>query len=134
MINAGDGTHEHPTQALLDAFTIRRHFRDDGDDSFVGRTIAIVGDLLHSRVVRSNVLLQRTLGSEVMLVAPPTLLPTGVEHWGCEVTSDSDSVLERADMVMMLRLKRERMPGGFFPTAGNTPNATAFTEAACPAA
>ena len=124
VINAGDGTHEHPTQALLDAFTIRRHFRasdredrGDGDNAFVGRTIAIVGDLLHSRVVRSNVLLQRTLGSTVILVAPPTLLPPGVEHWGCEVTSDFDSVLERADVVMMLRVQRERMQGGFFPTA-----------------
>ena len=117
VINAGDGTHEHPTQALLDAFTIRRHFRDSGDESFGGRTIAIVGDLLHSRVVRSNVLLQRTLGSEVILVAPPTLLPTGVEQWGCEVTSDFDSVIERADVVMMLRVQRERMQGGFFPTA-----------------
>lgn len=126
VINAGDGTHEHPTQALLDAFTMRRHFRaraasgqsrSVGDDAFQGKTIAIVGDLLHSRVVRSNVLLQRTLGSEVILVAPPTLLPTGVEHWGCEVTSDFDSVVERADIVMMLRVQRERMHGGFFPTA-----------------
>ncbi|HMQ36707.1 MAG TPA: aspartate carbamoyltransferase catalytic subunit [Micropruina sp.] len=119
VVNAGDGTHEHPTQALLDAFTMRRHFRQlaEGDDAFAGKTIAIVGDLLHSRVVRSNVLLQRTLGSTVILVAPPTLLPTGVEHWGCEVTSDFDAVVERADIVMMLRVQRERMHGGFFPTA-----------------
>lgn len=117
VVNAGDGTHEHPTQALLDAFAIRRHLRAGGDDSFEGRTIAIVGDLLHSRVVRSNVLLQRTLGSRVVLVAPPTLLPTGVEQWGCEVTNDFDAVVDEADIVMMLRVQRERMHGGFFPTA-----------------
>ena len=119
VVNAGDGTHEHPTQALLDAFAMRRHFRGlpDGDDSFEGKTIVIVGDLLHSRVVRSNVLLQRTLGSKVILVAPPTLLPTGVEQWGCEVTSDFDAALEASDVVMMLRVQRERMHGGFFPTA-----------------
>ena len=117
VVNAGDGTHEHPTQALLDAFAIRRHLRAGGDEAFEGRTIAIVGDLLHSRVVRSNVLLQRTLGSKVVLVAPPTLLPTGVEQWGCEVTNDFDSVIEAADVVMMLRVQRERMQGGFFPTA-----------------
>ncbi|MCW3158244.1 aspartate carbamoyltransferase catalytic subunit [Micropruina sonneratiae] len=117
VVNAGDGTHEHPTQALLDAFAIRRHLRAGGDDAFEGRTIAIVGDLLHSRVVRSNVLLQRTLGSRVVLVAPPTLLPTGVEQWGCEVTNDFDAVVDEADIVMMLRVQRERMHGGFFPTA-----------------
>lgn len=125
VINAGDGTHEHPTQALLDAFAMRRHFRGltrsgrpaGGDEGFEGRTIAIVGDLLHSRVVRSNVLLQRTLGSRVILVAPPTLLPTGVEQWGCEVTDDLDAALEASDIVMMLRVQRERMQGGFFPTA-----------------
>ncbi|MFT4296642.1 MAG: aspartate carbamoyltransferase catalytic subunit [Micropruina sp.] len=127
VVNAGDGTHEHPTQALLDAFAMRRHFRsaeggqsrtmEPGDNGFEGKTIAIVGDLLHSRVVRSNVLLQRTLGSKVILVAPPTLLPTGVEQWGCEVTSDFDAALEASDIVMMLRVQRERMQGGFFPTA-----------------
>ena len=121
VINAGDGTHEHPTQALLDAFAMRRHFRKLGesaaDSDFEVKTIAIVGDLLHSRVVRSNVLLQRTLGSKVILVAPPTLLPTGVEHWGCEVTDDLDAALEASDVVMMLRVQRERMHGGFFPTA-----------------
>ena len=118
VVNAGDGQHEHPTQALLDAYTMRRHFRDQRlSDAFAGKRIAIVGDLLHSRVVRSNVLLQRTLGGQVTLVAPPTLLPTGVEHWGVNVTSDFDSVLESADVVMMLRVQRERMSGGFFPTA-----------------
>ena len=116
LINAGDGTHEHPTQALLDAFTMRRHFRSLGAEGWAGKRIAIVGDLLHSRVVRSNVLLQRTLGGSVVLVAPPTLLPTGVDAWGCEVTGDFDAVLDDADIVMMLRVQRERMSGGFFPT------------------
>ena len=116
VINAGDGQHEHPTQALLDAYAMRRHFHELGNEGWAGKKIAIVGDLLHSRVVRSNVLLQRTLGSQVTLVAPPTLLPTGVETWGCEVTSDFDAVLAQADVVMMLRVQRERMAGGFFPT------------------
>lgn len=116
-INAGDGQHEHPTQALLDAFAMRRHFRSLGEDgSFDGKRITIVGDLLHSRVVRSNVLLQRQLGGEVVLVAPPTLMPTGVETWGCEVTHDFDAVLDSSDVVMMLRVQRERMSGGYFPT------------------
>ena len=116
VVNAGDGQHEHPTQALLDAYAMRRHFRSLGADGWAGKKIAIVGDLLHSRVVRSNVLLQRTLGSQVALVAPPTLLPTGVDAWGCEVTSDFDAVLDECDVVMMLRVQRERMAGGFFPT------------------
>jgi aspartate carbamoyltransferase catalytic subunit len=136
VINAGDGQHEHPTQALLDAYAMRQHWRrlrqaqpttdgsvpgpepDEGElvEGFTGKRIAIVGDLLHSRVVRSNVLLQRVLGGEVVLVAPPTLLPTGVEDWGCEVTGDLDAVLPDADIVMMLRVQRERMAGGFFPT------------------
>ena len=118
VINAGDGQHEHPTQALLDAYTMRRHFREAKlADTFRGKRIAIVGDLLHSRVVRSNVLLQRTLGGQITLVAPPTLMPTGVEQWGVRATHDFDSVLEEADVVMMLRVQRERMSGGFFPTA-----------------
>ncbi len=116
VVNAGDGQHEHPTQALLDAYTMRQHFARIGNPGFGGKRIAIVGDLLHSRVVRSNVLLQHTLGAEVVLVAPPTLLPTGVENWGCEVTDDMDAVLGGADIVMMLRVQRERMAGGFFPT------------------
>ena len=118
VVNAGDGSHEHPTQALLDAYTMRHHFASvDGDPGFEGKRIAIVGDLLHSRVVRSNVLLQKTLGGQVTLVAPPTLLPTGVDTWGVEVTQDFDAVLAEADVVMMLRVQRERMAGGFFPTA-----------------
>jgi len=117
VINAGDGQHEHPTQSLLDAYAMRRHFRDLGRDGWADKRIAIVGDLLHSRVVRSNVLLQHTLGGHVVLVAPPTLMPTGVEDWGCEVSWDLDSVIGDVDIVMMLRVQRERMSGGFFPTA-----------------
>lgn len=117
VVNAGDGQHEHPTQALLDAYAMRHHFRSLGREGWQGKRIAIVGDLLHSRVVRSNVLLQRTLGAEIVLVAPPTLLPPGVESWGCQVTSDFDSVVDGVDVAMMLRVQRERMAGGFFPTA-----------------
>ncbi len=117
VINAGDGAHEHPTQALLDAFTMRHHYEAVGEPGFEGKKIVIAGDLLHSRVVRSNVLLQQTLGGQVTLVAPPTLLPTGIETWGCPVTSDFDSVIPDADVVMMLRVQRERMSSGFFPTA-----------------
>ena len=118
VLNAGDGTHEHPTQALLDAFTIRRHFRRSNTDqlSFEGKTVAIVGDITHSRVARSNVLLLNTLGAQVILVAPPTLLPSGVESWPVLVCTDFDQVLPRADIVMMLRVQRERMSGGYFPT------------------
>jgi aspartate carbamoyltransferase catalytic subunit len=114
VVNAGDGTHEHPTQALLDAFTMWRHLGD-----LDGRRVAIVGDVLHSRVARSNVLLLKTLGAEVTLVAPPTLLPVGIEGWDVETSYDLDSVLPKTDVVMMLRVQRERMTlsgGGFFPT------------------
>jgi aspartate carbamoyltransferase catalytic subunit len=114
VINAGDGTHEHPTQALLDAFTLRRHLAPGG--SLEGRRVVIVGDVLHSRVARSNVLLLSTLGMQVTLVAPPTLLPVGVQNWPAEVTYDLDSALRGADAVMMLRVQRERMGGAFFPT------------------
>jgi len=111
IINAGDGTHEHPTQALLDAYTLRRHL--GGLD---GRRIVVVGDILHSRVARSNVLLLSTLGAQVTLVAPPTLLPVGVGSWPAQVSYDLDRSLVGADAVMMLRVQRERMSGGFFPT------------------
>jgi aspartate carbamoyltransferase catalytic subunit len=119
VLNAGDGTHEHPTQALLDAFTLRRHFRrtDPTMIDFSGKTIAIVGDLTHSRVARSNVLLLQTLGAEVVLVAPPTLMPSGVGSWPATATSDFDDVLGACDAVMMLRVQRERMSGGYFPSA-----------------
>ena len=116
VVNAGDGTHEHPTQALLDAFTLRRHLCADQGD-LAGRRIAIVGDVLHSRVARSNVHLLKTIGAEVTLVAPPTLLPVGVEQWGCGVSYDLDSALEGLDAVMMLRVQRERMNAAFFPSA-----------------
>ncbi len=115
VLNAGDGTHEHPTQALLDAYTLRRHFRAAGRE-FAGRTIAVVGDVTHSRVARSNVALLRTLGVEVVLVAPPTLLPAGVGTWPVRVSTDLDAVLPQVDAVMMLRVQRERMAGGYFPT------------------
>jgi aspartate carbamoyltransferase catalytic subunit len=118
VLNAGDGTHEHPTQALLDAFTIRRHLRRSTPDlmSFDGQTVAIVGDITHSRVARSNVLLLTTLGARVILVAPPTLLPPAIDSWPVLVCTDFDEVLPHADIVMMLRVQRERMLGGYFPT------------------
>jgi len=116
VINAGDGTHEHPTQGLLDAFTIRKHLRG-GVGDLRGLAIAIVGDILHSRVARSNVILLSTLGAQVILVAPPTLLPLGVENWPVQVSYDLDSTLPLVDAVMMLRIQQERMDDFFFPTA-----------------
>ncbi|ACZ21723.1 aspartate carbamoyltransferase [Sanguibacter keddieii DSM 10542] len=137
VINAGDGMHQHPTQALLDAYTIRRHLsgaRRDATDptsaplagagvgqDLAGLHVAVVGDVLHSRVARSNVQLLTTLGARVTLVAPPTLVPVGVEAWPCDVSYDLDAVLGdgRPDAVMMLRVQRERMSssgGGFFPS------------------
>ncbi|MCW0213823.1 MAG: aspartate carbamoyltransferase catalytic subunit [Pseudonocardia sp.] len=112
VVNAGDGTHEHPTQALLDAATLRERL-----GSIAGRRIGIVGDVLHSRVARSNVLLLATLGAEVVLIAPPTLLPTGVREWPCRVSHTLDAELPALDAVMMLRVQAERMHGGFFPSA-----------------
>ena len=114
VINAGDGTHEHPTQALLDAFTIRKHLKSGADLS--GVKIAIVGDVLHSRVARSNVLLLTKLGAEVTLVAPPTLLPVGVEQWPVKIVFGIDDVLGQVDVIMMLRIQRERMTDLFFPS------------------
>ncbi|GAA1894749.1 aspartate carbamoyltransferase catalytic subunit [Streptomyces sodiiphilus] len=130
VVNAGDGTHEHPTQALLDAFTLRRHLAGgpDGDPvahgtagdgtgrDLTGRRVTIVGDILHSRVARSNVLLLHTLGAEVTVVAPPTLLPIGIESWPCQVSYSLDTVLDTSDAVMMLRVQRERMNAAYFPT------------------
>src|SRR4029453_17524748 len=112
VVNAGDGTHEHPTQALLDAFTMRRHL-----GSLDGRRITIVGDVLHSRVARSNVLLLATLGADVSVVAPPTLLPVGMDAWPCETSYDLAAALPKSDAVMMLRVQRERMNDPFFPSA-----------------
>jgi len=118
VVNAGDGTHEHPTQALLDAFTMRRRLSGDpmGTD-LSGRRVTIVGDVLHSRVARSNVLLLQTLGAEVTLVAPPTLLPVGVDSWPCATSYDMDGELGKSDVVMMLRVQRERMGAAYFPSA-----------------
>ena len=126
VVNAGDGMHQHPTQALLDAYTPRRHLVGDGGRADVtgrdlsGAHVAVVGDVLHSRVARSNVQLLRTLGARVTLVAPPTLVPVGVHAWPAEVSYDLDDVLATGpDAVMMLRVQRERMSsagGGFFPS------------------
>lgn len=112
VINAGDGTHEHPTQALLDAATLRQRLGD-----IAGRRIAIVGDILHSRVARSNAILLTMLGAEVVLVAPPTLLPVGVGGWPVRVSHDIDAELPGLDAILMLRVQAERMNGGFFPSA-----------------
>ncbi|WP_410662614.1 aspartate carbamoyltransferase catalytic subunit [Amycolatopsis sp. lyj-84] len=112
VVNAGDGTHEHPTQALLDAATLRERL-----GSLEGRRIAIVGDVLHSRVARSNIHLLSSLGAEVVLVAPPTLLPAGVESLPVTVSHELDAELPAVDAVMMLRVQAERMHGGFFPSA-----------------
>lgn len=116
VINAGDGTHEHPTQALLDAFTIKQHLREDTQD-LTGIRVLIVGDILHSRVARSNVILLTKLGASVTLVAPPTLLPVGVESWPVKISYDLDSELSECDVIMMLRIQQERMANSFFPTA-----------------
>lgn len=123
IVNAGDGTHEHPTQALLDAATLR-----DRLGTIAGRRVVIVGDVLHSRVARSNVLLLATLGAEVVLVAPPTLLPAGVEQWPCRVAHALDAELPAADAVMMLRVQAERMHGGFFPSAREYAQRYGLTE------
>jgi aspartate carbamoyltransferase catalytic subunit len=111
VINAGDGAHEHPTQALLDALTIRRN---KGDIDRL--TVAICGDILHSRVARSNIILLNTLGARVRVVAPATLLPAGIERMGVEVFRDMRAGLKDADIVMMLRLQRERMNGSLIPS------------------
>jgi aspartate carbamoyltransferase catalytic subunit len=142
VVNAGDGTHEHPTQALLDAFTIRRRLvggrgglggkaspqdrGGPGGSSSRGGTargtaldgirVTIVGDVLHSRVARSNVLLLSTLGAEVTLAAPPTLLPLAVDTWPCAVSYDLDTELPKSDVVMMLRVQQERMTAAYFPS------------------
>ena len=129
VVNAGDGTHQHPTQALLDAFTLRRHLVGAGEDGLGrgldGLHVAVVGDVLHSRVARSNVNLLTTLGARVTLVAPPTLLPVGVDTWTCATSYHLDQVIAetRPDAIMMLRVQRERMgpdaasgATGFFPS------------------
>ncbi|MGQ7298231.1 aspartate carbamoyltransferase catalytic subunit [Quadrisphaera sp. KR29] len=131
VLNAGDGTHEHPTQALLDAFTLRRHLVGGGRPGaasgadLAGRRVVVVGDVLHSRVARSNVHLLHTLGARTTLVAPPTLLPLGVQTWPCEVSYDLDAALAGTsgdgagppDAVMALRVQLERMDAAYFPSA-----------------
>ncbi|MDQ1104301.1 aspartate carbamoyltransferase catalytic subunit [Nocardioides zeae] len=122
VVNAGDGTHEHPTQALLDAYALSRHFGGDGRlGSLEGRHVVLVGDLTHSRVFRSNVITLTRLGAQVTVVAPPTLMPSGIASWsaaaGFATSYDLDEVLPKADAVMMLRVQKERMSGGFFPTS-----------------
>ncbi len=122
VVNAGDGTHQHPTQALLDAFTIRRHLKDGAPGAGLdGLTVAIVGDILHSRVARSDMDLLTTLGASVVLVAPPTLVPIGVETWPVTVVHTLDAAIDSfpIDALMMLRIQLERMTGGgaaFFPS------------------
>jgi aspartate carbamoyltransferase catalytic subunit len=113
VINAGDGSHEHPTQALLDALTIRRR-----KGHLEGLTVAICGDILHSRVARSNIILLNALGARVRVIAPSTLMPAGIERFGVEATRDMREGLAGADIVMMLRLQKERMNGSFIPSMG----------------
>jgi aspartate carbamoyltransferase catalytic subunit len=124
IINAGDGMHEHPTQALLDAFTIRRH-----KGRLSGLKVAILGDLLHSRVLRSNVLLLTKLGAEVWVCGPPTLVPPGIERQGVRVTSVVEEAVADADVIMMLRIQLERMQGAFFPSLREYFNVFGMTEA-----
>jgi aspartate carbamoyltransferase catalytic subunit len=124
IINAGDGMHEHPTQALLDAFTIREHKRD-----LKGLKIAIVGDLLHSRVLRSNILLLRKLGAEVWVCGPSTLIPSGIERFDVRATTSIDEAVEGADVIMMLRIQLERMEGSYFPSVREYFNVFGLTPA-----
>ena len=111
IINAGDGMHEHPTQALLDAFTIREHKKE-----IAGLKIAIIGDLLHSRVLRSNALLLTKLGANLWVCGPPTLVPPGIECLGAHVTTSVEEAVRDADVIMMLRIQHERMQGAYFPS------------------
>ncbi|GAA3217657.1 aspartate carbamoyltransferase catalytic subunit [Oerskovia jenensis] len=141
VVNAGDGMHQHPTQALLDAFTMRRHLvgrgaagasivGDPTGQDLAGLKIAVVGDVLHSRVARSNVHLLHTLGAQVTLVAPPTLVPVGVETWPCDVSYHLDEVLAETapDAVMMLRVQRERMSGSGAGGGAFFPNPLEYTR------
>ncbi len=120
VLNAGDGTHEHPTQALLDAFTLRRRIHGDASrgKGLDGVRVLVVGDILHSRVARSNVWLLSTLGAEVTLVGPPTLMPFGIDAWPVDTSFDLDDALaSKPDAVMMLRVQSERMNAAYFPSA-----------------
>jgi len=123
IINAGDGSHEHPTQALLDAFTIRQK-----KGRLAGLRVAIIGDILHSRVVRSNVFLLKKLGADVVLAAPPTLMPMGVEKFGVQATNAMDEALRGADVIMMLRIQMERQGKGYFPSVREYFNLFGLTE------
>jgi aspartate carbamoyltransferase catalytic subunit len=124
IINAGDGLHEHPTQALLDAFTIRER-----KGRLAGLKVTIVGDLLHSRVLRSNILLLTRLGADVWVCGPATLIPPGLERVGVRVTTSVDEAVENADVIMMLRIQLERMQGGFFPSLREYFTTYGMTEA-----
>jgi len=123
IINAGDGSHEHPTQALLDAFTIRQK-----KGKIAGLKVAIIGDILHSRVVRSNVFLLRKLGADVTLASPPTLMPLGIERLGVTVTHSMESAIRGADVIMMLRIQTERQGKGYFPSVREYFNLFGLTE------
>jgi len=124
IINAGDGMHEHPTQALLDAFTIQEHKK-----TIEGLKVAIGGDLLHSRVLRSNVLLLTKLGADVWVCGPPTLVPPGIECLGVHVTTSVEEAVAEADVIMMLRIQQERMQGAFFPSLREYFNVFGMTAA-----
>ena len=124
IINAGDGMHEHPTQALLDAFTIRERKKQ-----LAGLKVAIVGDLLHSRVLRSNVLLLTKMGADVWVCGPPTLIPTDIARFGVHATSAIDEAVADADVIMLLRIQLERMEGAFFPSLREYANVFGMTEA-----
>jgi len=124
VINAGDGMHEHPTQALLDAFTIREHKK-----RIEGLKVTIVGDLLHSRVLRSNALLLTRLGADVCVCGPSTLVPIGIERFGVRVSTSVDEAVDEADVVMMLRIQQERMQGAFFPSLREYFNTFGMTTA-----
>jgi aspartate carbamoyltransferase catalytic subunit len=118
VLNAGDGQHEHPTQALLDALALRHALRQRGEagEDFTGMTVTICGDILHSRVARSNILCLQAMGASVRLCAPPALMPAGVEAMGAQPFYDFDAALKGSDVVMMLRLQTERMQGQFIPS------------------
>jgi aspartate carbamoyltransferase catalytic subunit len=124
IINAGDGTHEHPTQALLDAFTIRERKK-----GLAGLKVAIVGDLLHSRVLRSNIHLLTKMGADVWVCGPPTLIPTDIHRFGVHATSNISEAVSAADVVMLLRIQLERMEGAFFPSLREYYNVFGMTEA-----
>jgi aspartate carbamoyltransferase catalytic subunit len=124
IINAGDGMHEHPTQALLDAFTMRQH-----KGRIRGLKVAIIGDLLHSRVLRSNLLLLSKMGAEVWVCGPPTLVPPGIDRLGVRVTTSVDDAVDGADVIMLLRIQLERMQGGFFPSLREYFSVFGMTEA-----